>query len=222
MLGQKIEEEREIAAIGGDGMRRGPALAGETTVALEAFRFDDMAAALYRFLWHEYCDWYVEMSKPCLVSGALTADAARTRAVLLHVLESVLRLLHPVMPFLTEDIWQRLPHAGETIALTPWPAADAARLDPEAEHAIDLIMEVVGRVRNLRAEIGLDPGQPDMAAHLATGGKAVFLRNGEMVLAEGSNEIPAIPALLELLELNGALVSIDAIGTQKDIAAQIA
>jgi valyl-tRNA synthetase len=148
-----------------------------TTVALEAFRFDDMAAALYRFLWHEYCDWYVEMSKPSLLSGAAPADAARTRAVLLHVLESVLRLLHPVMPFLTEEIWQRLPHAGETIALAPWPAADAARLDPEAERALDLIMEVVGRVRNLRAEIGLDPGQRvPLLIHAHDAGAAALLR----------------------------------------------
>jgi valyl-tRNA synthetase len=148
-----------------------------TTVALETFRFDDMAAALYRFLWHEYCDWYLEMSKASLVPGAPPADAARSRAVLLHVLESVLRLLHPVMPFLTEEIWQRLPHAGESIALAPWPAADAARLDPEAERSLDLIMEVVGRVRNLRAELGLDPGQRvPLVIHAHDAGAAALLR----------------------------------------------
>jgi valyl-tRNA synthetase len=97
------------------------------------------------------------MSKPTLLAGG---DAAtRTRLVLGEVLECVLRLLHPVMPFLTEEIWQALPHQGETIARAAYPRPGEGRLDPEAEHEVDLLVEVVTRVRNLRAELGVDPGR---------------------------------------------------------------
>jgi len=133
----------------------------EVDRALGEFRFDEMANALYRFLWHEYCDWYIEAAKPSLAPGAPEEDAARARAVLLHVLEEVLRLLHPVMPFLTEEIWQRLPHHGETIAAAPYPSPDGAEAarDPDAERRMDMLMEIVGRVRNLRAEVNVDPGR---------------------------------------------------------------
>ena len=126
---------------------------------LQEFRFDEMANALYQFLWHEYCDWYLEMVKPHLQPGAPPADAARARAVLLHVLDAVLRLLHPVMPFLTEDLWQRIPHQGETIALAPYPAPDPGLIDEGAEREIESVMEVVARVRNIRAELNIDPGR---------------------------------------------------------------
>jgi valyl-tRNA synthetase len=134
-------------------------LAGAVDAALGECRFDEAANALYRFLWHEYCDWYLEMSKPSLLPAAPEADRERTRAVLLHVLDGVLRLLHPVMPFLTEAVWQQIPHTGETIALAPYPAPDDRRVDPEAEGAVGLLMEIVTRVRNIRAELGLDPGR---------------------------------------------------------------
>ncbi|MBI1951650.1 MAG: valine--tRNA ligase [Acidobacteria bacterium] len=126
---------------------------------LREFRFDEMANALYQFLWHEYCDWYLEMAKPHLQPGAPPAEAAVARAVLLHVLDAVLRLLHPVMPFLTEDLWQRIPHRGETIALAPYPAPDSSGLDDAAEREIERVMEVVSRVRNIRAELNIDPGR---------------------------------------------------------------
>jgi valyl-tRNA synthetase len=127
--------------------------------SLGACRFDEAANALYQFLWHEYCDWYLEMAKPHLAPGADPAQRERTRAVLLHVLDGVLRLLHPVMPFLTEELWQKIPHRGETISLAPYPAAVETLLDPGAEHQVGLLMEVVTRVRNLRAELGIDPAR---------------------------------------------------------------
>lgn len=127
--------------------------------SLGQFRFDEMANALYRFLWHEYCDWYVEMAKPRLGGNGDPAGARAARNVLQHVLEQVLRLLHPVMPFLTEEIWQRLPHEGETIATAAYPEVDSRWIDPEVEQEMELLMEVVTRVRNLRAELNIDPGQ---------------------------------------------------------------
>jgi valyl-tRNA synthetase len=134
-------------------------LAATAEDRLQEFRFDEMASALYQFLWHEYCDWYLEMSKPHLLPGAPSAEASRARAVLLHVLDAVLRLLHPVMPFLTEELWQRIPHQGETIALAPYPSPDPALIDETAEREIERVMEVVARVRNIRAELNIDPGR---------------------------------------------------------------
>ncbi|HXU10539.1 MAG TPA: valine--tRNA ligase [Candidatus Binatia bacterium] len=134
-------------------------LASTVDERLQEFRFDEMANALYQFLWHEYCDWYLEIAKPSLLPGADAADRERAQAVLLHVLESVLRLLHPVMPFLTEDLWQRLPHRGDTIALAPYPAPDPGLIDEAAEREIERVMEVVSRIRNIRAELNIDPGR---------------------------------------------------------------
>jgi valyl-tRNA synthetase len=152
--------------------------------SLAEFRFDEMANALYQFLWHEYCDWYLEMSKPSLAPGAAPADADRSRAVLVHVLEAVLRLLHPVMPFLTEEIWQRLPHTGETIALAPWPRPDARFDDPRAEREVALLMEVVGRVRNLRVELNIDPRQRlPLVVHAHDESAAAVLRANRGTLA---------------------------------------
>jgi valyl-tRNA synthetase len=134
-------------------------LAGTVQTSLEGFRFDDMANALYQFLWHEYCDWYLEMCKPALAPGAPPAQTLRARAVLVQVLDRVLRLLHPVMPFLTEELWQRLPHQGESILLAPYPQMEPELLDEEAEATIDLLMEVTTLVRNVRAELNIDPGR---------------------------------------------------------------
>jgi valyl-tRNA synthetase len=126
---------------------------------LDEYRFDETANALYQFLWHEYCDWYLEMAKPHLLAGAPPEEAAGARAVLVHVLDAVLRLLHPVMPFITEDLWQRIPHEGETIARAPYPAHDLALIDAAAESEMALLMEIVVRVRNIRAELSLDPAR---------------------------------------------------------------
>src|SRR2546426_9520142 len=124
---------------------------------LAEYRFDETANVLYQFLWHEFCDWYLEMAKPHLLPGASPEEAARARAVLLHVLDAVLRLLHPVMPFITEDLWQRIPHRGETIALAVYPQRDGTLIDDAAERDMGLMMEIVVRVRNIRAELNIDP-----------------------------------------------------------------
>jgi valyl-tRNA synthetase len=134
-------------------------LAGTVDGRLADSRFDETANALYQFVWHEYCDWYLEIVKRHLLPGAPPAEAARARAVLLHVLDSALRLLHPVMPFITEDLWQRIPHRGETIALAPFPERDEARIDERAEREVALLMEIVVRVRNIRAELNVDPAR---------------------------------------------------------------
>jgi valyl-tRNA synthetase len=131
----------------------------EVTEAFRAYRFNDAASVLYQFLWHEYCDWYLEMVKTRLQSSEDEAAKRAGRMLLVHVLEQALRLLHPIMPFLTEEIWQRLPHRGESIMVAPWPAADAGLTWPEAVEAMSLLMEITREVRNIRSAYNISPGE---------------------------------------------------------------
>jgi len=134
------------------------AVAADVRAAFAAFRFNDAAMALYQFLWREYCDWYVELSKIALTGGDAVAREA-TQAVLVHALEQALRLLHPFMPFLTEEIWQALPlgRDADSIMVAPYPTAAAARRDAAAESAIEQLIGTVRSVRNIRAELGIPP-----------------------------------------------------------------
>jgi valyl-tRNA synthetase len=142
-------------------------VAAEVSPRLEAFRFDEACNRLYHFFWGDFCDWYLELSKP-----ALMGDAPRPRVgeVLLTVLDRSLRLLHPAMPFLTEELWQRLPgHEAihpETICLAPYPQGEPAWQAPAVEAGMDALMQVVTRVRALRAELGLPP-KAKLDLHLA-------------------------------------------------------
>ncbi|WP_029890915.1 valine--tRNA ligase [Polycyclovorans algicola] len=127
------------------------------------YRFDLLATALYQFIWNEYCDWYLELSKPALQTG--TPEQQRgTRRTLVRVLETALRLLHPIMPFLTEEVWQKLaPLAGKTgatIMHQPYPVADTARIDTAAEADIDWLKTVILGIRQIRGEMDLSPGKP--------------------------------------------------------------
>jgi len=126
---------------------------------LEAFEFDKAARALYEFIWGEYCDWYLEMAKVDLQAAP---PGSPRRAAVQHTLWSVLsdtmRLLHPVMPFLTEEVWQHLPHDGESIMISPWPAADGHWIDAEIEGRMRQIMDAVRTIRSLRAEVSTAPG----------------------------------------------------------------
>jgi valyl-tRNA synthetase len=142
-------------------------LVADVRQALDAFEFNTAAARLYEFVWHEYCDWYLELSKLALAGGDTgRADAART--VLVTVLERILRLLHPIMPFITEELWQSLPawvRAGgegepsEHLVVAAFPRPREARVDASAEASMERIIAIVRAVRNLRAEVGLAPGQ---------------------------------------------------------------
>ncbi|MCK9237449.1 MAG: valine--tRNA ligase [Thiopseudomonas sp.] len=136
----------------------------EVVRQLDQFRFDLAAQALYEFIWNQYCDWYLELSKPVLWDKEAPAARTRgTRRTLVRVLESALRLAHPFMPFITEEIWQRLaPIAGKsgaTIMLQPYPAGDKTLIDPQAEGDIEWLKEVMLAVRNIRAEMNIGPGQ---------------------------------------------------------------
>ena len=135
------------------------AVAGDVNRHLEEFRFDEAAGALYGFVWHELCDGYIEMVKPMLAGvGGAGADAAR--AVLRRCLEGALALLHPFMPFLTEEVWEKLTGRSGTLIVQPYPAATGAWSDPAAESAVEALRSIVTRVRNFRAERGATPTEP--------------------------------------------------------------
>ncbi|MDR2259652.1 MAG: class I tRNA ligase family protein, partial [Azoarcus sp.] len=135
----------------------------DTAVHFDAYRFDLLARALYEFIWDEYCDWYLELAKVRLQTGAPSAQRA-TRHTLLTVLESALRLLHPLIPFVTEELWQTLaPLAGrkdaESIMLARWPEADPALIDEAAQTRVAGLKSLAHACRNLRGEMNISPAQ---------------------------------------------------------------
>src|SRR5690606_37785416 len=129
------------------------------TDAYERFRLNDAASAIYHFLWSDLADWYLEQIKPRLYGDVPGGDVAR--AVAAQVFEVALRLLHPIMPFVTEALWTRMPGraAGTTLVLAPWPRPDERASDNDAVRAFGLVQDVVGAIRAVRAEYGVQPGQ---------------------------------------------------------------
>lgn len=128
----------------------------EATQDLEDFNFSDYAHTLEEFFWGEFCDWYIEMCKTDLNSGGQRKKGAQV--VLHHTLETILRLLHPICPFITEELWQKLPgKTGTALIVAPWPQPDQKFLDGEAEEKMERLKAFVRTVRNLRAEGGLSP-----------------------------------------------------------------
>ena len=123
---------------------------------LRDYRFDQAADHLYHFIWHEYCDWYLELIKPSLQEGD-TAAARSARATLLHTFEQIQRLLHPFMPFLTEEIWQAMPHQGDSIVRQPFPEATPAWENADAERLFALIEHCVATIRTGRALLDYGP-----------------------------------------------------------------
>ncbi|WP_148340286.1 valine--tRNA ligase [Aquicella siphonis] len=131
---------------------------------MKQYRFDLYAQTLYDFTWNEFCDWYLELSKPILTSSGSTPDMLRgTRHTLANVLESILRLLHPITPFITEEIWQRLKHLtgrqGETIMLETYPQYHHSLLDEEAAKQIEWLKSVIIAIRTIRSEMNIAPGK---------------------------------------------------------------
>ncbi|MFH1085816.1 MAG: class I tRNA ligase family protein, partial [Chloroflexota bacterium] len=161
------------------------ALVAEATRLIEAYQLGEAGRQMYDFLWGEYCDWYIEMTKvrvradaPGTDDGASEADDARR--VLVYVLEGCLRLLHPYLPFTTEAIWQYLPHRGKALIVAPWPRAGAT--DEAAVAALTDVMELVRAIRNARTEYDVEPARRISAA-IAAGANEPLLRSlaGELV-----------------------------------------
>ena len=134
------------------------------TDQIEAFNFNEAAQCIYDFLWNEYCDWYIELSKVVLYNKEESAAARRrtTRLVLVHVLETILRLLHPFAPFITEEIWQNLPkcsEAPESIMIAPWPVVDEGFLNEKEAERTRTLIAIVSSIRNIRGEANIAPSK---------------------------------------------------------------
>jgi valyl-tRNA synthetase len=157
----------------------------EATDAYERFRLNEAAGAVYRFLWSDLADWYIEQIKPRLYGDVPGGDVAR--AVAVQTFDVALRLLHPVMPFITEALWRRFPGrpAEASISVAPWPLPDRRAEDAEALREFGLVQEVVGAIRAIRAEYGVQPGQPVRAVvTLQRGGAAAGRRDGGAIHRE--------------------------------------
>jgi valyl-tRNA synthetase len=141
-------------------------VAKDVQIALVDYRYNDVASSLYHFIWHEYCDWYLELSKPVLYEDKGSASRQATQTVLAHVLETALRLLHPIMPFITEEIWQALPEAVrsenqksscESIMVAAYPVVDDKMINVEIERDMQMVMDLIMAIRNIRGEMNLAP-----------------------------------------------------------------
>ena len=125
---------------------------------LARYNFSQASKALYDFFWGRFCDWYIEMSKRDLYRGE-KKESDKARSILVYVQDRFLRLLHPFMPFITEEIWQLLPHDGESIMVAPYPTYEASLMDEEADRQMEALVDVVSQIRRLRSEYNINPAQ---------------------------------------------------------------
>ena len=202
------------------------AVIDEVRNGFAAYRFNDAALALYQFIWHEYCDWYVEISKIALY-GTDPTRKVQAQTTLLHVLEQALRLLHPFMPFLTEEIWQALPLQKDTDSLmvAAYPQADRQQAERDAEATMSSLIDTVRSVRNIRSELGIPvnaalsirvaaDGRGDQVAELTPYVKALARVETVEILAAGERPGGEPSALVEglgeiFVPLRGVVDAVD-------------
>jgi valyl-tRNA synthetase len=175
----------------------------EVTKALEAPSFDEAAGALYRFVWNVFCDWYLELAKPIL-NGDDAAAKAETRATAAWALDVILKLLHPVMPFITEELWEKTAEFGPArdsmLILAKWPELPADWIDAEAEAEIGWLVETVGEIRSIRAEMNVPPSAKPGLTIVGAGPetKARLARHRDLLLTlarlDSVREADAAPA----------------------------
>ena len=170
----------------------------DVTSLLERFELGEAGRAIYDFIWSEVCDWYIEIAKPRLYNKEAAAERATAQHVLATVLVSAMKLLHPYMPFITEEIYQCLPHEAESIMISKWPVADESLVDPEAERSMNAIMDSIKAIRNMRAEVNANPGKKIPAIMLVS-------EDLREVVAHNDSYIKLLGGIdnLELRPLNG-------------------
>jgi len=172
-------------------------------VSLTSYRYHDAANLLYHFFWDDFCDWYIELSKPLVTAKGENPAADLARQRIIFVLEHSLRLLHPIMPYITEELWQRLPHSGESIAIAPFPSVDETRIRPEIENDMDSVIETIKKIRNIRAEWNIAPSQ---TVKILIGTHDAHIRN---LIESNSGHIERL-ARVEALELHEVLPPVTA------------
>ncbi|MDT5040788.1 MAG: valyl-tRNA synthetase, partial [Actinoplanes sp.] len=190
---------------------------GEVDELFSTYELAKVCDTLYHFAWDDVCDWYVELSKPVLAAGG--PEAARSQRVLGHVLDQLLRLLHPVIPFVTEELWTVLTGA-ETVVTAAWPVAQPARVDDAAEEELAALQKVVTEVRRFRSDQGLRPGQRVSAALTGLGNVGIdiherLIRSLARLDAPGAD----FAATATLAVTGGITVDLDTRGTI-DVAAE--
>jgi len=153
----------------------------EARNAIDSYRFNDYANVLYQFTWHEFCDWYIEMSKLALNSAEANV-AARSRKLLRELLDQILLLLHPVMPFVTEEIWQVLGDNRTSVMVQPYPVAQPGWIDEETEKQMTFLAGVIRAIRNLRTEMNCPPGKEVRVVFCGADADLAFLREQEAYL----------------------------------------
>ena len=170
----------------------------DVTGLLERFELGEAGRAIYDFIWSEVCDWYIEIAKPRLYNKEAAAERATAQHVLATVLVSAMKLLHPYMPFITEEIYQCLPHEVESIMISKWTVADESLVDPEAERGMNAIMDSIKAIRNMRAEVNANPGKKIPAIMLVS-------EDLREVVAHNDSYIKLLGGIdnLELRPLNG-------------------
>ena len=183
--------------------------------ALGEFRFHEAAAQVYHYFWDDFCDWYIELSKPFVTAKEPTPQSQAVKRRIIYMLERSLRLLHPMMPFITEELWQRLPHKGETISLAEFSSHNSAQLDGRAEREMNLVIELITKLRNIRSTFNIAPSVP-LKAQVAPADEAT-----RAVFAQEQDHIKRL-ARIEDLQLVESLVpqkgSARAVTASADIA----
>jgi valyl-tRNA synthetase len=151
----------------------------EVNEALDGYRFHEASNAVYHFVWHQFCDWYIEAIKPMLFSEEKEneKEKAVTKRVLYETLDTIIRLMHPMIPFITEEIWQKIPGSGETIMLAKYPEADS-NLENLVADEMDRLMEVIVKIRNMRSELSIPLGEKvDIQIYTKSGVDRAFINN---------------------------------------------
>ncbi len=180
------------------------AAASEVRTALQDYRFNDAAGSMYTFVWHELCDWYIEMVKPVLYGEDEAKETVKE--CLLFILEGTVRLLHPFMPYVTEEIWQAMPHEGDSIVMASYPRGIA--YDESAVEQMEVIMETVLAIRTIRGELSISPSV-ELKAYVKTGtshAKDILADNIVFLRKLSRAEIPQIGAEVE--KPNGSSVAV--------------
>jgi len=160
-------------------------MVNRVTKHLDHYRFSEAANSIYQFLWGEFCDWYIELVKPRLLGEEGESSRYTTQWILHYVLEGTLKLLHPFMPFITEEIYQRLPTHEESIIISNWPVAEAEKkAEPKVEEKMNLLMQVIQEARNVRSEMGIAPPKRiDLYLKSPNGEKLNLLRENRSYIA---------------------------------------
>jgi len=160
---------------------------GKVTELFEKFEFGEAGRLLYRFIWDDFCDWYIEMSKETL-AGDDEAAKLTTRSILVYVLDNTLRLLHPIMPFVTEEIWQSVPHAGESLVVATYPTVHPEQMDEKAAEEMEFLMDFIRSVRTVRNEMNTPLSKPiNIIAKVSDAAHYAILKENESYIARFSN-----------------------------------